>query len=78
GEDGFYIFKFDRAFKNSHTLKLTVVPPNSSYHAQSAGLTTYHVQDLTRHTFKNYSKNLTISSSYGNAITMASCGLVVK
>ena len=81
GQDGFFIFKFDRAFNNSHTLDLTVVPPNSSYHAQKEIMSTYHVyhvQDLTRHNFNFYTKKLTIASSYGNAITMANCGLVVK
>ena len=78
GQDGFFIFKFDRAFNNSHKLDLTVVPPNSSYHAQKEIESTYHVQDLTRHNFNFYTKKLTIASSYGNAITMANCGLVVK
>jgi hypothetical protein len=76
--DGFYFITFDRSFMNSHSLTLTVVPPSRFFNVQTAGLTTYHVQDLTRHTFTKNTKTLSLTSSYADAITMASCGVVIK
>lgn len=76
--DGFYLISFDRPFINSHNLTLTVVPPSSSFNVQTAGLTTYHVQDLTKHTFTKNTKTLSMTSSYADAITMANCGVVIK
>lgn len=76
--DGFYLITFDRSFINSHSLTLTVVPPSSSFNVQTAGLTTYHVQDLTKHTFTKNTKTLSLTSSYADAITMANCGVIIK
>ncbi|MDD4315860.1 MAG: hypothetical protein PHC84_01720 [Clostridia bacterium] len=78
GNDGFYLITFERAFMNAHSVTLTVVPPDSSFHVQTAGLTTYHVADLTKHTFIKNTKTLSISNSYANAITFANCGVVIK
>lgn len=76
--DGFFKIEFNCAFVSSHSVNLTVIPPNSLYHVQEPGKTTYHVAELTRHTFNKNSKSITITKSYGSAITMLNCGLVVK
>ncbi len=76
--DGFYLISFDRSFISSHSLTLTVVPPSSSFNVQTPALTTYHVQDLTKHTFTKNTKTLSMTTNYADAITMASCGVVIK
>ena len=78
GRDGFYKITFDRSFQVTHTANITIVPPNRRYHVQTAALASYHVADLTKHTFNKNTKSITLSSNYGDAITMASCGMVVK
>ncbi len=78
GRDGFYKITFDRSFQVTHTANITIVPPNRRYHVQTAPLASYHVADLTKHTFNKNTKSITLSSNYGDAITMASCGMVVK
>lgn len=77
-KDGFYMVKFDNSFKNNHTVTVTVIPPNSSYHVQTAALNTYHVADLPKHSFNKNTKSITISRYYGNAITIANCGMVIR
>lgn len=83
--DGFFVIKLEKddkgediSFENSHSFELTIVPKNSTYHFQTAGTTTYHYADLGKHTFEMMSKTLTMQRYYSNAITMASCGVVIK
>lgn len=77
-KDGFYKVELDQSFSVSHTLKVTVIPPSSSYYAQTKAISTYHVADLSKHSFDKNVKDINISSSYGNAITIANCGMVIK
>ena len=56
GRDGFYKITFDRSFQVTHTANITIVPPNRRYHVQTAALASYHVADLTKHTFNKNTK----------------------
>ena len=77
-KDGFYYIEFENSFEISHTVTLTVVPKNNTYNVESTGLNTYFYEDLSRHIFNNNTKSLTMSSGYGNSITVANCGMVIK
>lgn len=77
-KDGFYLVRLHNSFKKTLTVDVTVIPPSSAYHIQVAATSTYHVADLTKHSFNKNKKAITVSKYYGNAVTIANCGLVVK